>query len=86
MADLVPGLLICLMATQTVQHDGEFIKLKNIYNCWIYLMQVTNEQQTQDCSVFLDLSLCFIILTFGFFSTTVLLQVTTTCAELIHLA
>ncbi len=27
MADLVPGLLICLMAVQTIQHDGKFIKI-----------------------------------------------------------
>lgn len=27
MADLVAGLLICLMAVQTIQHDGKFIKI-----------------------------------------------------------
>lgn len=25
MADLVPGLLICLMAVQTIQHDGKLL-------------------------------------------------------------
>ncbi|XP_029295192.1 proteinase-activated receptor 3 [Cottoperca gobio] len=29
MADLVPGLLICLMAVQTIQHDGNITRTKN---------------------------------------------------------
>lgn len=32
MADLVPGLLICLMAVQTIQHNGKFTILN-----WIYI-------------------------------------------------
>lgn len=38
MADLVPGLLICLMAVQTIQHDGEFIILLFIFEILMYFV------------------------------------------------